>query len=672
MDRIVKYRNVTHNVSISIVFMVFSIFIEILSDILIMQSFPTMLMTGIALLFLVSLILFLLPNKWIRVIVSSLLITLQCVISVVNEILYRTTGELFTFAKIALAGPTVLSGDGAGGVFTMSMLRWEIIAIFLGIIALYILMAICTHKHYKVFKPTRRVFISIVMIFMISFSIFAGITAVPLTFRHDLLTMLTTQMPVTSSYKNYGYYTFYTFNIASNIISLFDDDELDESLYIEYLSTDSTPNTNDYSGVSQGNNVILILCESLEPYGIDSYFTPNLYNLMYNNPSSMNMTSYYSDNKTNMSEGLSFLGTYSSKYQLGATGSVDICNALSTVSLPSKLKSESSDIVTSYFHGLTSGFYYRSDTFDKLGFDNLYFAQDQESSIKQYNEDNNISYNWTTKNFYSFIKDSNFIEYNIDSFIPDTGRFYTQYATLSTHGTYESRGANKEFYTKLTSKANKSYYNAMISDLESKGYKPKKVATDFKYYKAAMMDLDKTIGIILDRLEATGHLEDTTMLLYADHNAYYNSLAWKMRGVDSTDISAFNLPLIIHDKKMTSKYREVNNILNHSKTIQNDSFASVMDIYPTLCNILGLDYNTKLAYGQTIFDTTPHVFMTFKDSAYIFNKDCFYDGSKTTKLHSKASVTSFQSMVDDILYKFNMQESLYKNAYTFSKIMTMI
>ncbi|MBO7219360.1 MAG: hypothetical protein J6V40_05250, partial [Clostridia bacterium] len=82
MDAVVKYRNVTQNMSVAIIFLVFSIFIEILSCLIIMHAFPTMLMTGICILFLLALILFVLPKKYIRSGVAILLVITQCVIAV--------------------------------------------------------------------------------------------------------------------------------------------------------------------------------------------------------------------------------------------------------------------------------------------------------------------------------------------------------------------------------------------------------------------------------------------------------------------------------------------------------------------------------------------------------------------------------------------------------------
>jgi phosphoglycerol transferase MdoB-like AlkP superfamily enzyme len=301
----------------------------------------------------------------------------------------------------------------------------------------------------------------------------------------------------------------------------------------------------------------------------------------------------------------------------------------------------------------------------------MYFGQTQEQDIKKYNKDNDTSYYWTTNEFYSFIKDSNFIEYNIENFIPDTGRFYTQYATISTHGTYELRGANKEFYNILTSKANKEHFRNMISETEAMGYKPKKMLSQFTYYKAAMMDLDKTIGIIMDRLESTNHLYDTTMVLYSDHNAYYDSMSWKLKGVsvDSHDISVYNLPCIIYDSKVADKYRDVEDIADTTSSIQNNNFMSVIDIYPTLCNILGLEYNTTLAYGNSIFDDTDRLFITFTDTGYIFSQDFFYDGGSIYHQGDNHDTTQFQSLVNDMLHKYHMQENLYKHGSDFANIM---
>ena len=285
----------------------------------------------------------------------------------------------------------------------------------------------------------------------------------------------------------------------------------------------------------------------------------------------------------------------------------------------------------------------------------------------------NNEYDWTTDEFYDFIKDSHFINYNIEKIIPDTGRFMSTYATLTTHGTYTPRGSNLDNYKKLTSSTNSTQLKNLLDNMEISGYYPRKILSSFLYYKAAMMDLDKTIKAIFDRLETTNNLDKTTVVIYSDHNAYYDNLSSVLRGVDTSNtykchVSTYNMSCIIYDQKLTAKYK---NEATYTNGTQNPKFMSVNDIYPTICDILGLKWNTSISFGKSIFSDEPSVFISFKDNGYIFDNNYYLYDNKIIKVNKDAKdKTYFKEESDKIIYKFNMLEKLHKNLNIWKKMFT--
>jgi phosphoglycerol transferase MdoB-like AlkP superfamily enzyme len=149
-------------------------------------------------------------------------------------------------------------------------------------------------------------------------------------------------------------------------------------------------------------------------------------------------------------------------------------------------------------------------------------------------------------------------------------------------------------------------------------------------------------------------------------------MSWKVHDVDSdenNDISVFNIPCLIYDKKIAAKYRQLESITDTTSSIINERFMSAMDIYPTLCNVLGLDYNTKLAYGVSLFEDTPHVFITFKDSGYVFNDEFLFDGVNIVAQGTNQDSTEFIALKNEIVDKYNKMETLYKHEKSFANVM---
>lgn len=127
-------------------------------------------------------------------------------------------------------------------------------------------------------------------------------------------------------------------------------------------------------------------------------------------------------------------------------------------------------------------------------------------------------------------------------------------------------------------------------------------------YKACNMDFDQGLKYLVDRLEECGKADDTVICIVADHFPY---------GLDP-DASLGNMP------KLSELYgyevknyvqRDHNRIIIWSGCLEKedpivvDTPTSSIDILPTLMNLFGIKYDSRLLPGRDVFsDSMPLAF----------------------------------------------------------------
>lgn len=397
-----------------------------------------------------------------------------------------------------------------------------------------------------------------------------------------------------SALKKFGTYGLYMTDIYNSIgVENAAQTQAEKEETIKYINDAKTFSelglTNDFTGISQGNNVITIMIESFEWFAVDEKLTPNLYYLMNN---SLNFQFFYARNKTNVSEGIGILGNYPKDTQF--TTFYRENSALGTLSLPfslpNMLKEQNGDVITSYFHNYYGYFYGRKAYLPSFGFDNITCLED----INGYAND-------LPSNFNDFMLDSIMFNDCLNEIAPNNGtQFYSHITTLTMHGGYnfdrprveENKEMVEYYWDYLTNSINTHPSGAytMPTSIEDQEM--------FKNYKAAAMDTDKAIGILLNYLRSTGLIENTTIIVYGDHNTYMTSLTNAMKGLDKTDLfttELYRLPLMIYDQKATDLYV--------SKTGTNviDTFTTTFNIVPTVMDLLGIDFKPDLYQGNSVF-----------------------------------------------------------------------
>ncbi len=606
------------------------------------------------------------PGKKSKIITASILLGLQALFCCINITLFHIYGDIFTFDLLKYTGD-------AAGAFNLNVMNWQSILVYILMLCGAItLLRLINRIHTN--KPTselRRRF-AWVSLFIFTMSILFCLSFYRLGefslkrtdentdyqyeyFDSDLYLYENLNIKI-AAFKKFGSLAFYFmdgYNLIAKESSVVRKQKIDASKV--YLSDQKTMSelgkTNDYTGISNGNNVIVILCESLEWFGIDSTLTPNLYNL---SKSALSFNNHFSKNRTNISEGIAMLGSYSTAISNTVVDENNKKYSLTTPhSLANLIKADTDNTITSYFHPNTKTFYDREKTHKIFGFDNLYFLENMPEFDGQNGTVNNP------------VKDSEMFENKMENIAPTSGeRFVSFITTITTHGDYYQPN-EKLAENKLIAKENKAQ---LEKELEEMGY----VLPDEEYYldcyfnyKAACMDLDKAVGLLFDHLSSNGQLDDTTICLFSDHYAFMTNLSPVMKGFNVSELyntELYRVPMFIYDKKIIEKMQL------DSMSTQIETFTNTYTIVPTILDVLGIDYKPGLYLGFSLFseDITKTSFISTIGG--IFDDNFFsYDTSDILFKNTSATDEDYRKYRENASIFYNKREYL-ENMYIYKVI----
>ena len=351
---------------------------------------------------------------------------------------------------------------------------------------------------------------------------------------------------------------------------------------------------------------------------------------------------------------------------IGITGSYPITNTLDPEDVTygftnSILNYLGDDYKTTYIHPNTYEYYTRGELMPQLGFDNMYFFEELYADEKLYS--------WG-----DFSIDSETVERALPYIVPDDGsKFYSYFTTLSTHGPYNESSKNSK---KLKERG---YFDKIDYAIENGIWSNPLEGTDaedsFIYYKAMAMDLDAGIGMIIEKLKNNNLFDDTIIVLYGDHNAYYDDISYLIYnsvGGQYYKPYIFKTPLIISNSKLTEAYKEKNNISDEDSA-HIEKFVSTYNIVPTLLDLLGFEFNSNLYLGTSAFmEENYHldnIFFSlqggnFNDKIYTINgQDLVYteleeyeDELKDARIASEKILKKLKYI--DYIYNYNMFDQI--------------
>ncbi len=648
----------------SLIYVVFSLLFEVVQFAWLGFGFlPEYFLFDFAIILIIAFTIFILPGNAAKNSVMYFFLGLQFILNIANITLYKVFGDILSFDMLLL-------GAEAATAFSLSFI--DFLNLFTNIIlmALSIFAGVMVTKNVVAVRRINKFFkvAFLLAIYFIGQSFGFGLYSVSLASLKDAPVSSPTYIVDSDvylqsnlylkleSYKKFGTFGFYfksIVNVVFNPNKLAGDElklatervQLGEGYRFESNMTKSL----------EDNNVIMILMESFDWYAISPMYTPTLYAMSqgtYTGPNSswqqsgLAFHNFYGRNKTNVSEGISFLGNMPRTEMLTMYERDQGLSA--PYSLPNLIRadaeSQGQTFESNYLHTYLSSFYCRNTTYDKLGFDNIHCID------TVYGKDNPVDF------FNDWMSDEQFIKDCIEYVAPtDVDRFYTQFASLSTHGSYQNDNDVYLYYKDFVEENFDDYTAYLEANTNCTIPDSKYLVSALQHYLAGAVDFDHMLNYLITELDNRGLADNTTIVMYADHNSYYDDLSCHLKNVAKDayyEVEAYRIPFMIYNKNLAGA--------------KVDTFCSTYDIYPTVCDMLGLPVNKTITQGNSIFsdEIENSIFISFLNG--IFTDEMYsINMVDITKLVdrdiSPEEVETFKQKAIDFYLKQDIVEKVWKN-----------
>lgn len=345
-----------------------------------------------------------------------------------------------------------------------------------------------------------------------------------------------------------------------------------------YLSKAEPSYKNKYTGMFQDYNVVFVTAESLSRYGISDICTPTLYKLMNDGFVFDNFYNPMWYHSTIDGEYVNCLSQYPASSDWSFYKSAD---TYQPYALGNMLNEQGYDSFA--YHDFDFYYYDRSKTHANMGYDFKAIGYGLDIPC------------------YVMYSDIDMVEAVYKEFI-DKDKFNVYFMTFSGHLPYDYR--NNSMCVK-----NREEAERLTKDM---GLSEEAVA-----YIAGQMELDKALGLLIEKLDEAGRLEDTLFIVTPDHYPYglsgnaYHELSGGRTGED-----AFEL------------HRSCLGIWNAGmeEPIYIDKPCASVDVLPTVLNLLGVDFDSRLLAGRDILsDSEPLVI--FADHSFLNDKIKYNTGT---------------------------------------------
>ena len=320
---------------------------------------------------------------------------------------------------------------------------------------------------------------------------------------------------------------------------------------------------NQWTGRFANKNLILIQLEAIDTWLVNEQFMPNLYRIQQESLDfTQTYTPLYLDAGTFNTEMIVNTGLISPF--TGSTSSMYSRNAY-----PDSLAHlmTAAGYTANSFHRSGGDVYNRAEVHENWGYTHYYSGVEMGMENLDFDSDLMTAYDLMTGG----------------------APFLTVIITYSGHGPYVGSNVSQRWYDFAASQLPADTDEMLI------------------HAYAHAYETDRFIGLLYDRLEADGLLEDTVLVFYADHYDYYtlsDQLVMEQKGAADKNLMT-RTPFFIYEKNTPGQ--------------KIDKVTSAMDILPTLVNFFGLDNDGTHYVGNDIFS---------ENGGYaIFADYSWYDGA---------------------------------------------
>lgn len=379
-----------------------------------------------------------------------------------------------------------------------------------------------------------------------------------------------------------------------------------------YFAEQKPTKKNEQTGMFKGKKLIMITAESFNSWAVSEELTPTLYALSKEGIVCKNFYTPLWWTSTSDGEYVSCTSLIpkSGEQSLGNSATNNLY-----FTMGNQMKRQGYD--TKAYHNHTYNYYGRDRTHPNMGYE-----------YKGVGNGLSLTPTWPES-------DVEMIKETVSDYI-NQAPFHTYYMTVSGHLQYSFES------------------NDMAAKHRSK-VEHLSLSEESKAYLACQIELDLALEALLDNLKASGELDNTVICLYGDHYPYglTEKAIIELSGSD-TILESLDL------------YRSTMILWSNSieEPIEVEKPCSNLDILPTLSNLFGLEYDSRLLMGRDVFSDEEGL-VIFSDSSYITElgeyygtEDSFYP-AENSEIPEGYPEEILQIVQDKFLYSSKMLTTDY-------------
>ncbi|MBR2043758.1 MAG: sulfatase-like hydrolase/transferase [Clostridia bacterium] len=331
-----------------------------------------------------------------------------------------------------------------------------------------------------------------------------------------------------------------------------------------YVSSLTPSKKNEYTGLFKGKNLIMISAEAFTAEVIDPTLTPTLYRLANKG---IQFTDYYQPSSAGTTGG-EYQNVFGMLPMAGGSSFKNTAKTLNYYTMGSQL--DRLGYFGKAYHNNSYTYYDRNKTHKNLGYSEGFMGMG--NGMEQY-----VSRAWPQSDLEMF-------KGTLTEYI-DKQPFNIYYMSVSGHSAYTRTGNS------MTSKNWDKVKDLPYSDT-------------VKGYLAANLELENALTHMVSELELKGIADDTVIVISTDHFPY---------GLD--DGGTFgNMPYLseLYGYNVNDYFKRDHNrlilwsgCLEKMEPIVVDSPTFSLDILPTLSNLFGTEFDSRLMPGRDVFSDAP-------------------------------------------------------------------
>lgn len=381
----------------------------------------------------------------------------------------------------------------------------------------------------------------------------------------------------------------------------------------EYFASVTPTAQNEYTGMFEGKNLIWIVAEGFSTWALDENLTPTLYQMANE---SFVFKNYYNPIwgvSTSDGEYTACTGLLPKTGVWSMSKSADNDMAFCMGNQLSKL-----GYLCNAYHDHTYTYYNRDESHPNMGYN--YIAKGNGLEITS---------QWPES-------DLEMMENTVNDYI-NSEPFHIYYMTVSGHLEYNFGG---------NCMAKK--HEADVADLD--------YSEACKAYIACQMEFDQAMEYLINTLDEAGVLDDTLIVISGDHYPY---------GLTTDEINELNGSEVEQNFELYhSTLIMWNSVLAKEDPVVSEEPCYAVDILPTLSNLFGVDYDSRLLMGRDIFSTASPL-VVFSNHSWLTDEGRYnaVTGEFTANKGVMVAGDYVQNMMDKVNSMFSYSAKILDNDY---------